>query len=173
MAQATEPGRLTAFSRAARLVQVSVLVSTLLGTELARAQSAPASRRAAPAPVAPSAPAEKSVPAETYWFLGVAAGSFVTAGVLLGSALSSLKEAEGRCDSKCPSERTNIRTTLATADLMGLVGITCSVLALYSYETSVAAPPRSGLAPSKVQAVRSFGLRPVREGAVAELVWRF
>lgn len=171
MAQAAKP--MKAFRDLTLLVRGTVLVQALLATEPCRAQSAQSAKQSPPVSAGQAA-SPKRVPTATYWFLGVAVGSFATAGVLLGSALSSLQEADDhRCAPKCPAERTNIQITLATADVMGLLGITCSALALYSYETAMVASPQAGAARSNAQAFRTFGLRPVREGAVAELVWRF
>lgn len=169
MAQATQPVK--ALRRPALLVRGSVLVLALLATHPCHAQSAPAPTQLSPVSASPSP--TKRVPTATYWFLGAAVGSFATAGVLLGSALSSLREAEDRCAPKCAAEQTNIRITLATADVMGLIGITCSALALYSYETAVPDSPGGASTRSKRRVVSTLGVRPAREGAVAELVWRF
>lgn len=170
MAQATQP--MKSFRRPALPVRGSVLALAMLASHPCHAQSAPAPRPLSPVSASPAA-STKRVPTATYWFLGAAVGSFATAGVLLGSALSSLREAEDRCAPKCAAEETNIRITLATADVMGLIGITCSALALYSYETDLPDSPRTGSTPSKRRVVSTLGLRPAREGAVAELVWRF
>lgn len=144
------------------------LLSVLSSQKLGYAQSASTSR-AKPAPTQPQRP----VPTATYWFLGAALGSFATASLLLSSALASRSRAEAECAPKCHGERTNIQITLATADVMGIAGITCSALALYSYlkepePASSAAAPRATAVAS-----RRFDIRPVREGAVAELVLRF
>lgn len=158
---------------ASRRIFVGVLLSMLANQRLCWAQSASVSPKP-PVRVSRATPATptRPVPTATYWFLGAAVGSFGTAGLLLSSALASRDRAEARCAPKCRGERPNIQITLATADVMAIAGITCSVLALYSLlkEPDAASPSATRRAS---RSARSFDVRPVREGAVAELVFRF
>lgn len=80
-----------------------------------------------------TAPA-RPVPEATYWLAGAAVGSFVTAGVLYGSALSSQSDALDRCAPGCPTAtREDIDRRLLTADIMFFTGGVLGLLALSTY----------------------------------------
>lgn len=73
----------------------------------------------------------RPIPPLAYWFGGGALLAFGTSGVLLGSALSSLSSARGKCAPGCaPSERDSVDARLLAADVVGSAGVVLSGLAL-------------------------------------------
>ena len=114
----------------------------------------------------------RPVPTRTYWLLGGSVASYATAGLLLGSALSSLRRAQADCVRQCHGDAESIRVRLITADVMGAAGFTCAALALYTYFKRPTIVPGAGTGFSG-RAQTAFDVRRVREGAVAELTLRF
>jgi hypothetical protein len=98
-----------------------------------------------PGTALPERHATRPIPEATYWFAGAALGSFATAGILLGSALSSLNHAHASCGTGCPvGERRAIDMELRTSDMIGGVGLISATLAVLSYWSRPTLAPPSG-----------------------------